>query len=177
MDRLMNGMETWLRRGAYVAAAGGGAAMLLMLALIAANMALRPFGGTIRGTVEASGYLCALAVGLCLPAAQMAGSHIAAGLWHSSLPRSARLAQTLAGRLLCAALLFLVGRELFGIAEYAADLGEYIEGFGFSYYGAALGFAFGVALHAAMFLHAALRVLFPARPNPPSPEGRTQEGS
>jgi hypothetical protein len=73
-----------------------------------------------------------------------------------------QLAEGIVGNLCCAALLFLVGRELFGIAEYALDMGEIIEGFNISYGGMALGFALGIALHAALFLHALLRVFFPA---------------
>jgi len=136
---------------------------------------LRPFGGTVRGTVEASGYLCALGIGLCMPAAQMAGSHIAAGIWVSSLPRFVQLVQRGAGSLLCAILLFLACRELFGIAEYALDMGEVIEGFGISYCAMAIGFGFGLALHSTLFLHSFLCIFFPVLPMPPEPAGQPQE--
>ena len=162
MRGIMDATETWLRRAAYAAAALGGAAMIVMLVLVAANMALRPFGGTVRGTVEAGGYLCALGIGLCMPAAQMAGSHIAAGLWVSSLPGFAQTAQKIAGSLLCASLLVLVCRELFDIAAYAFESGETMEGFGISCCAMAAGFGLGIALHAALFLHALARVFFPA---------------
>lgn len=164
MYRFMDASETWLRRTAYAFATIGCAAMLLMLFLVTANIVLRPFGGTVRGTVEASGYLCALGIGLCMPAAQMAGSHIAAGLWISSLPRFAQLAQRGTGSLLGAAMLLLVCRELFGIAGYALDMGELIEGFDISYCGMAIGFGLGIGLHAALFLHSFLRVFFPLLP-------------
>jgi TRAP-type C4-dicarboxylate transport system permease small subunit len=172
----MDATETWLRRAAYAAAAIGGAAMILMLVLVTANMVLRPFGGTVRGAVEAGGYLCALGIGLCMPAAQMSGSHIAAGLWVSSLPDAAQLAQGSAGSLLCAILLILVGRELFDIAAYALETGESIEGFGISCCGMAAGFGLGVALHAALFLHAFLRVFFPALSARPA-SVRAREGA
>lgn len=155
--------ETVLRKLSLVAAFIGGAAMLVMLAIVGANIALRPFGESIRGTVEISGYLCALAVGLCMPAAQLAGSHIAAGLWASALPEKGRKLRAAFGNCVCAAFLFAVAGELHAIAEYASDMGEYIEGFGFSYYGMALLFAFGIALHAALFLLAAVKAAIPAK--------------
>ena len=158
----MDATEVWLRRITYAAAAIGGAAVLLMLVLVTANIVLRPFGGTVRGVVEAGGCLCALGIGLCMPAAQMTGSHITAGLWLSALPRPAQSAQKGAGSLLCALLLFLVSRELFGVAEYALDTGEAIEGFGISSCGMAAGFALGIGLHGALFLHAFLRLFVPA---------------
>ena len=172
MHKLMDAMGVWLRRIAYAFAAAGGAAMLTMLALVTANMVLRPFGGTVRGAIEASGYLCALGIGLCMPAAQIAGSHIAAGIWASSLPRFAHLTQKGASALLCTALLFLISRELFGIAEYALDAGDSIEGFGVSYCAVAIGFGIGMALHAAIFLHAFLRMFIS-----PTPPARAQEGA
>lgn len=165
MNAFLNVTEKWLRYAALAAASAGGLAMLAMLAVVSANIVLRPFGGSVRGTVEISGYLCALAVGLCMPAAQTVGSHIAAGVWVSSLPRPVRLFQKALSSLICAALLAPVARELFGIAAYARDMGEYIEGFDISYYAMAVGFAFGVTLHAAVFAHTALRAVFPARKN------------
>lgn len=161
MNAFLNVSEKYLRYAALVAAAFGGLAMLGMLGIVSANIVLRPFGGSVRGTVEISGYLCALAVGLCMPAAQTVGSHITAGVWVSSLPRAVRLLQKGVSSLLCAALLALVARELFAIAEYARDMGEYIEGFDLSYDGMALGFALGVGLHAAIFVHTFLRAVFP----------------
>ena len=162
MNVVLDISEKWLRYTALAAAAVGGLAMLAMLGIVSANIVMRPFGGSIRGTVEVSGYLCALAVGLCMPAAQTVGSHITAGVWVPSLPRSVRLIQKAMSSLICAALLALVAGELLGIAEYARDMGEYIEGFTISYSGMALGFAFGIALHAAVFAHTVLRAVFPA---------------
>lgn len=162
MNTILDITEKWLRNASLAAAVLGGIAMLAMLVIVFGNIVMRPFGESIRGTVEISGYLCALAVGLCMPAAQTVGSHIAAGVWVSSLPRPVRLLQKLLSSLICAALLALVARELFGIAGYADGMGEYIEGFGISYSGMALGFAAGICLHAALFAHAAFRAVFPA---------------
>lgn len=162
MNALLDIAEQWLRRAANAAAVLGGLAMLAMLVVVAANIVLRPFGETVRGAVELSGYLCALAVGLCMPAAQAAGSHIAAGVWAAPFPRAGRSLHKALSSLICAALLFPVALELSAIAAYARDMGEYIEGFTFSAYGLTMGAAAGILLHAAMFAHAFCRALFPA---------------
>lgn len=138
--------------------------MLLLLAIICANIFLRPFGGSIRGTVEISGYLCALAVGLAMPAAQLKGSHINAGLRASSLPKKLLLLQDMFCSLLACLLLGLAGKELLAIAEYAADMGEYIEGFTISSFGMAVGLAAGLLLQALLFAHRALGLFLSAKP-------------
>lgn len=129
----------------------GGLSLAALLLLVCANIAMRPFGPGIRGTVEMSGYLCALAVGLCMPAAQLAGSHIRAGLWADLLPARLNLLLAALCNLICAWLLALAGLELYSIAEYAREMDEYIDGFDFSYFAMALGFALGVFSHAMLF--------------------------
>ena len=153
MTTLMLATETGLRRLAFASAVLGGAALLVMLCIVTANIALRPFGGSLRGTVEVSGYLCALAIGLCLPAAQLTGSHINAGLCVSSLPLFLQRVQNIGACLVSMVLLGFVAWELYDIAAYARDMGEYIEGFAIPYYPMTLGFAYGAALHAVLFIH------------------------
>lgn len=157
---LLEQIEKLLRLLSRLASIIGCAALLAMLALVCANIAMRPFGGGIRGTVEMSGYLCALAVGLCLPAAQLAGSHISAGLWLRIFPPRFRLAQQALISLVCAGLLLAVGRELLALAEYTRESGEYIDGFDFSYFGMILGMAIGVALHGLVFVLTFFKILF-----------------
>ena len=152
-----------LRYAALAASAVGGMTMLVMLGIVATNIAMRFLGGTLRGTSEISGYLCALAVGLCMPAAQAAGSHIAGGVWTSSFPQTVQRIQKCAASLLCMVLLALVARELHSLAEYARDMDEYIDGFNIPYYGMTFGFALGIALHTAIFAHTALRTVFPKK--------------
>ena len=149
-----------LRTLSLLLAGAGGVTLLLLLLLVCANIALRPVNGGIRGTMELSGYLCALAVGLCMPAAQLAGSHIAAGLWAHDLPRWARHGQRALCSLLGVGLLAAAGLEIVGVAEYADMMGEYIDGFDFSYALPAFGLALGLFAHAVIFLHALLCVLF-----------------
>ena len=161
MNTFLGLAEKYLRYAALAAAAVGGLAMLVMLGIVSTNIAMRFFGGTLRGASEISGYLCALAVGLCMPAAQAAGSHIAGGVWTSSFPQAAQRFQKCASSLLCMALLFLVARELYSLAEYSRDMGEYIDGFNIPYYGMTFGFAAGIVLHATIFAQAALRAVFP----------------
>lgn len=141
-----------LRAACIAAAVGGCAVMLLMLCIICANIAIRPFGGSIRGAQEISGYLCALGVGLCMPAAQLAGSHIKAGLWADKLPAFLQKLIESALNAACAATLALVAAELYSIGEMTLFMGEYIDGFGFSYFTMAVGFAFGIAMHSVLFL-------------------------
>jgi len=166
MNRFLDISEKWLRYAALAAASVGGMAMLVMLGIVTTNIAMRFLGGTLRGTSEISGYLCALAVGLCMPAAQAAGSHIAGGVWTSSFPLRMQRIQKCGASLLCMVLLALVARELYSLAEHAWDMDEYIDGFSIPYYGMAFGFALGIALHAAIFAHTALRVIFPKKSQP-----------
>ena len=160
MKHLLDQTGLALRAASLLLAGAGGVALLLMLLLVSANIALRPMNGGIRGTMELSGYLCALAVGLCMPAAQLAGSHIAAGLWAHSLPRGVLHAQRALCSLFAACLLAAAGVEIAGVAEYADVMGEYIDGFDFSYALMALGLSLGLFTHAAIFLHALLCALF-----------------
>lgn len=159
-----------LRVFSLALAGAGGLVLLLMLGLVCANIVLRPLNGGIRGTMELSGYLCALAVGLCMPAAQLAGSHIAAGLWTGSLPRAARHAQRALCSLFCACLLAGAGVEILGVAEYADMMGEYLDGFDFSCAVMALGLALGLFAHAAIFVHESLSAVL-------LPGGRTGAGA
>ncbi|MCL1939456.1 MAG: TRAP transporter small permease [Desulfovibrionaceae bacterium] len=149
-----------LRLASLALAGAGGCIFLVMLGVICANIILRPLDGGIRGALELSGYLCALAVGLCMPAAQLAGSHIAAGLWVSALPRLARQIQRILCGLFCAFLLGAAGNEILGVAAYAHDMGEYIDGFDFSYAFMALGLASGLFLQSIIFIHETLCALF-----------------
>lgn len=145
--------DPFLRKTIAVMAACGVAVMLVTLALICINIGLRPFGHGIRGVVEASGYMCALAVGLCMPGAQLAGSHISVGLRTDRLPESVRFAQAAACGLAGFALFALAGAELLEIAAYARSMGEYMEGFNVPYYGMTAGLAVGLLAHALVFAH------------------------
>ncbi len=150
--------------GRFAIIAGAGMGAVLLLAVTGAsclNIAVRPFGSGIRGTLELSGYLCALGAGLCVPAAQAAGSHISAGLWADKLPKAIGLCFDLLCNLACAAAAVGIALQLKDIGEYAHDMGEYIDGFSFSYAFAAFGLAFGIVLHAGIFLYKAARLLVP----------------
>lgn len=151
--RVLDHSERAIRRLSVCLAAVGVLLMLTMLVMICANISLRPFGSGIRGTVEAGGYLCALAVGLCMPGAQFAGSHISVGLRENRLPVVLRRLQEFVVNGVSALLLFFAGREVLSIAEYSRDMGEYIEGFNIPYYAMAAGLAAGLFVHALIFAH------------------------
>lgn len=136
----------------------GAAALALILAVTCANILLRPFGGTIRGAAELGGYLCALALGLCLPLSQMTGAHISAGLWNHRLPRALRLFMELLVSAACTAILVFAAREIYGVADYAMEMGEYIDGFEFSYFPMALALALGLLLQGVIFAHGFVRL-------------------
>ncbi len=144
----------------------GGIAMLAMLGLIVVNIVLRQFDQSVRGTVEMSGYLCAMAVGLCMPAAQLAKSHIGGGVWNSALPAWLRFAFDALCNLACAVLLALAGWELLAIANDSVEMGEMIDGFDFSIFTMAAGFAVGILLHALLFLHGAASAILTGKEAP-----------
>lgn len=145
-------------QGARLLAYAGAAALALLLLLICANIALRPIGGGIRGTAELGGYVCALALGLSLPFSQLSGAHIRAGLWNHALPRRVRLLMDMLVNLLCAAALGVAALEIYGVAEYALDMGEYIDGFEFSYFFMAVALALGLLLQGMAFLRSLIKL-------------------
>lgn len=167
MEKLfLNKFEYLLRKLAMILAGVGAITLLLFLILVCANIILRPFGHGIRGTVEMSGFLCAIAVGLFLPAAQFAGTHISAGFWADRQPRSLRRAQDLAINLFCAFLLTLAGKELLLAADYSYYMGEYVVGFKLPIWAIILGLALGVLTHALCFIHIFLRCIADIRETP-----------
>ena len=156
---LLTGFECWLKRLSYAAAIAGGLCMLAVMAIICANIAMRAIGPGLHGAVEISGYLCALAVGLCLPAAQLNGSHIELGVLSSSFSERALLAQKSIVSLLSIIILLVVFKELLSLAGYTSISGELIEGFPFSFMFMVLGMALGVLLHGLVFICCMLRAL------------------
>jgi TRAP-type C4-dicarboxylate transport system permease small subunit len=144
-------------RAADLAGTLGVALLLVLLLMTCAAFGLRPFGLAWRGAVEAGGYVCAAAVGLCMPLSQFAGSHITGGLWADRLPRKARRVTGIAVSLICAALLGAAGLEVLGIAVYIRQSGELMEGFPFSSAGMAAVLAFGLLGQGCAVIFQALR--------------------
>ncbi len=164
-DRGLPGrLDRVLRIASNLAAVLGGCILALMLGIACAGIIMRGLGGDLRGAVEIGGCLCALAVGLCLPAAQYGGSHIEVGVMADRLPRSVQAAMRPLSRLACAGVLLLAALELRELAAYTQDIGETIEGFSFSSAPMTLGLALGAALQAAIFLLELLRTMLPAAP-------------
>lgn len=151
-----------LLRTSRILAVLGAAALALMLLLICANIVMRPFGESIRGTAELGGYICALALGLSMPFSQLGGAHIGAGLWNRSLPKRVRFVMDVLVNLGCAFVLALAAYEIFGVALYGLEMGDYIDGFEFSYFPMAAALALGLLLQGAVFLRSL--VLFLAGP-------------
>ena len=161
-ERIFRQADRALRLGAGLAAGLGGCVLLLMLGVTCAGIVMRGLGGNLNGAVEIAGCLCALAVGLCLPAAQYAGSHVEVGVMAERLPKAARTAMRAPVNLACAAVLFLMAAELRELASDTVDIGETIEGCPFSSACMTLGLALGATLHAGIFILELLRAAMPA---------------
>lgn len=159
--RPFSDLDGLLLKLARLLAWAGAAALAALLLLICANIALRPLDGGLRGSAELGGYICALALGLSLPFSQLCGAHVGAGLWNPRLPRRLRLLLELAANLACAAALAVIAREIYGVAEYAREMGDYIDGFEFSYFPMALGLALGLLLQGVIFLRGLIRLCAP----------------
>lgn len=158
MEILHKSDQVLLRLSKLLAYAGA-AALFVILVLICANIVLRPFGGTIRGTAEMGGYLCALALGLCMPLSQLAGSHISGGLWNRHLPKSLRLVMEALVSAACCAVLLLAAREIGGVGAYALEAEEYIDGFEISYFSMAAALAVGLLLQGVIFAQSLLKLV------------------
>ena len=128
----------------------GGIFLLLMLLASCANIGMRLLGLPFRGAIEINGYLCAVAVGLCMPQAQRAGIHISGGIWEECFSPKNRKRQHILITALSAALLALVSAELLDLALYAYGSGETIEGFPFSFFALAVLAAAGFILQACV---------------------------
>ena len=157
--RYIHGLEKYLRNLSRFMAAAGGAALLAMMVIFCANILLRPLGGGIQGTVEISGCLCAMAVALCLPAAQFKGSHIEVGVMTQGFSPLALDWQKACASLLCSLLLLLTAGELLDLAQYTYNTGEIIEGFGFSAFAMIAGMLLGISTHGLIFICFLLKAL------------------
>lgn len=111
----------------------GGALIVAILALTLGNIVLRLCGMPMRGVIEISGYLGAAAIGLCLPRAQLAGSHIEAGMLDESLPPFARRVIRIAVLLISVAFMLLAADEMLSLGLFVHEMDELIDGWDFSY--------------------------------------------
>ena len=159
LDAILDRSDSVMRKLTFILACIGALLLFLLLVMVCANIIMRPLGHGIRGTVEMSGFLCAIAVGLCLPAAQVAGSHICAGFWADRQPRFLREIQEPLVSLFCAVLLGLAGKELLMVAEFSYFMGEYVDGFKLPVWGMIVGLALGVVGHSLCFVHGFLRIM------------------
>lgn len=155
----LNKSDKVLLRISRLLAYAGAVALFIILLLSCANIVLRPFGETIRGTAEMGGYLCALALGLCMPLSQLTGAHISGGLWNKHLPQSVRvIMETLVSAACCAALL-LAAREIGGVAAYALEAEEHIDGFRISYFPMAVALGIGLSVQGVIFVQSLLKLV------------------
>ena len=106
VDRGFQVLGRWLAQGA-------GAALLVMMALVNANVLLRPLGLPIWGAYELVGFLGSLTLSLALLRITLTRSHMAVELLTSRVPQGLNRVLGLFNRFLGAAVLGLVSWRCF----------------------------------------------------------------
>ncbi len=156
----MGKLDTILLNTARAMFAAGGLLLAAMLTLTLTNIVARGlFGYSLRGVVEISGYMCAAAIGLSLPLAQIKGCHIAAGLLEERLPTGwIRIQRTLTA-LACVFFLGVTALEMASLGLFVLEVDERIDGWNFSYYGLVFALAAGCAGQALVLVAELLRAL------------------
>lgn len=156
----MKYLETIIMGAARAMFGVGGLLLVLMLFLTLANILTRGlFGYSLRGVVEISGYLCAAAIGLSLPLAQIKGCHVAAGLLEERLPAGWIRAQRVLTALACVFFLGVVATEMTALGLFVLDVDERIDGWNFRYYGLVFALAAGCAVQALVLAAELVRAL------------------
>ncbi len=131
----------------------GGCALLLVLGLTLANIILRPFGHSIRGVVEISGYLAGAALGLCLPWVQRHSGHMTGGVWFQRMPLRAQKIHNVLVPFLCLLVMFVVTRELIDFGMFVHEGMETIDGWNISYTWFIGALALGCAVQSLVLGH------------------------
>lgn len=140
--------------------AAGGVLLILMLALTLTNICARSFlHHSLRGVVEISGFLCAAAIGLSLPLAQVKGCHVAAGLLEERLPAAWIRAQQALTAAACVFFLGVAATEMLSLGLFVLEVDERVDGWNFSYYGLVFALAAGCIVQALVLLEELARVL------------------
>ena len=140
--------------------AAGGVLLVLMLALTLTNIGARGlFDHSLRGVVEISGFLCAAAIGLSLPLAQIKGCHVTAGLLEERLPAAWIRAQQALTAAACVFFLGVAATEMVSLGLFVLDVDERIDGWNFSYYGLVFALAAGCVVQALVLMAELGRVL------------------
>lgn len=122
------------RRGIALGLAALGAVFLvLLLGLVCSNAGARLLEIPLRGAVESSGLLGALAGTLALGFAQINHNHITGGVAAHSLPRWARRGLDALAHAAGAAFFALAAWELWDLALFTLESGETIDGVGALY--------------------------------------------
>ena len=140
--------------------AAGGVLLVLMLALTLTNIFTRGLlHHSLRGVVEISGFLCAAAIGLSLPLAQIRGCHVAAGLLEERLPAVWIRGQQMLTSAACVFFLGVTATEMVSLGLFVLEVDERVDGWNFSYYGLVFALAAGCVVQALVLLAEMARVL------------------
>lgn len=135
LTRGFGSLSKWL---AY----GSGASLLAMMALVNANVILRPLGLPIWGAYELVGFLGSLTLSLALLKITLTGSHMAVELITSRLSKGANRWLALFNRLLGGGILGLVSWRSFHHGWLIWSTGEVSQTLSMPFH----PFIFGVAL-------------------------------
>lgn len=149
----MNYLEKTIMGAARAMFGAGGLLLTAMLGLTLTNIVLRSlFGQSLRGVVEISGYMCAGAIGLCLPLAQARGCHVAAGMLEERLPLVWIRCQRGLTAAACVLFLGMAALEMASLGLFVLEMDERVDGWNISYYGMVFALAAGCAMQAMVVL-------------------------
>ena len=127
---LIRGLERAQRGLAQGLAALGGLFLCLLVLLVCLNAATRFFGFPLRGAVESSGLLGALAAALALGYAQIHRNHITGGVAIEALPPRLRRILDLLAMAAGAVFFTLAAWELADLGLFTLESGETVDGVG-----------------------------------------------
>ncbi len=101
---------------------------LTIIVLTIANITMRFFGSSLRGTVELCGFLGAASIALCLPQLQMQKAHASAGIFFEHLPAKVQSVQIMLVHIVCFALTLAMFLELYDLTIFVHEGMEVVDG-------------------------------------------------
>ncbi len=107
----------------------GALLFLSIILLTLANIIMRLFGSSIRGTIELCGYLSAASIGLCLPQVQIQKAHSNAGIFFEKLPKNIQSFQAILVGIISFFLVLAMFFELLDLTIFVHEGMEVVDGF------------------------------------------------
>jgi TRAP-type C4-dicarboxylate transport system permease small subunit len=119
-----NTLESFLRVTTKVLNVIGGAALTFMMFLTVADVIMRAGGHPIIGTYEIVAISLALVIGFGIPKVSLERGHVYMEFIVAKLHRRARAVMNTLTRIMCIALFFLIGYNLFSVGNEFKMSGE-----------------------------------------------------